>query len=114
MQAVCLTMMIFPSICALIFIFQIPQNVCTEQAFLLRKEEKYLANHVIETKQAGSEFECGLHCVADGSCASVNYKTSGVGQGRCELSDKTIGEAPDEETHNPDFVHLAVSKRVRI
>ena len=98
----------------LIFIFQISQGVCTEQAIFLRNEEKYLANHVIETKQAGSEFECGLHCVADRSCTSVNYKTSGVGKGRCELNNKTLREVPDEETHNPDFVHLAVVKRVSI
>ena len=107
-------MMIFLSNCALIFIIQIQQGVCTEQAIFRKNEETYLANHVIETKQTGSEFECGLHCVADGSCASVNYKSSGVGKGRCELNDKTLQETPDEETHNPDFVHLAVVKRVSI
>ena len=100
--------------CALIFIFQIQQGVCNKQAYFLRKEQKYLANHVIETKQADSELECGIHCVADGSCASVNYKSSGVDKGRCELNDKTIREVSDEETHNPDFVHLVVVKRVSI
>ena len=101
-------------ICALIFISKIPQVVCEKQAYFLRKEQKHLANHVIETKQADSEFECGTHCVADGSCASANYKTSGDGKCRCELNDKTVREVPDEETQNPDFVHLAVVKRVSI
>ena len=113
-QAVCFTMMNLLRICALIFIFQIQQVVCMKQTYFLRKEQKYLANHIIETKQADSELECGLHCVADGSCASVNYKTSGVGKGRCELNNKTVEETPNEETHNPDFVHLALFKRVSI
>ena len=85
-----------------------------KQAYFLRKEQKYLANHVIETKQADSELECGIHCVANGSCASVNYKTSGAGKGRCELNNKTVQETPHEEKHNPDFVHLALLKRVSI
>ena len=107
-----LTMMNLLTICALIFISKITQVMCTEQAYFLRKEQKYLANHVIETKQADSDLECGLHCVADGSCASVNYKTSGDGKGRCELNDKTLQEIPDEETQDPEFTHLAVDKRV--
>ena len=106
--------MILLSICALIFITtEVPQEgVCTEQVFFLRNEKKYLANHVIETKQAESELECGLHCVADGSCASVNYKTSGIGKGRCELNCKTLGESSDDETHDPEFTYLAVTERV--
>ena len=105
-------MMIFISICTLIFIFQIEQGFCTKQALLLRNEGKYLANHIIETKQADSEFECGTHCVTNKACMSVNYKTSGVGIGRCEINDKTVGEVPDEERHDPEFIHLAVFKRV--
>ena len=106
--------MILLNICALIFITtEVPQEgVCTEQAFFLRNEKKYLANHVIETKQAESELECGLHCVADGSCASVNYKTSGISKGRCELNCKTLGESSDDETHDPEFTYLAVTERV--
>ena len=65
--------MILLSICALIFISKMSQQgLCTEQAYFQRNEEKYLANHVIETKQADSKLECGLYCVADGSGASVN------------------------------------------
>ena len=105
-------MMILFSICALIFISKTPQGVCTEQAFFLRNEQTYLANHVIETKQAGSELECGLLCVADGSCASVNYKTSGIGKGRCELNNKTLQEASDEGTHKPEFTHLGIIEQV--
>ena len=73
-----------------------------------RTEKKYLANHVIETKQADSEFECGIHCVENKSCASVNYKTSGVGKGRCELNNKITRAVPEEDTHNPEFIHLAI------
>ena len=105
-------MMIFVSICTLIFIFQIEQGFCTKQALLLRNEAKYLANHIIETKQADSEFECGTHCVANKACMSVNYKTSAVGIGRCEINDKTVREVPDEERHDLEFIYLAVFKRV--
>ena len=105
-------MMIFISICVLSFIFQIEQSFCTKPALLLRNEGKYLANHIIETKQADSEFECGTHCVANTACMSVNYKASGVGIGRCEINDKTVREAPDEERHEPEFIHLAVFERV--
>ena len=105
--------MISLSICALIFIYKLPQQgLCTKQAYFQRNEERYLANHVIETKQADSELECGLYCVADRSCASVNYKTSGVSKGRCELNNKTLQETSDEETYNPEFTHLAVIQQV--
>ena len=106
-------MMILLRILALIFISKIPKVACTEKAFFLRNEENYLANHVIETKQADSELECGMRCVANESCASVNYKTSGIGKGRCKLNmHKTLQDASDAETHNPEFIHLVVVKRV--
>ena len=105
--------MIFLSICAFIFITKIPQqSVCTEQSVFARNKEKYLANHVIKTKQADSEFECGLYCVADGSCASVNYKNSGISKGRCELNNKTLQKTSDEGTYNPEFTHLTVIEQV--
>ena len=99
-------------ICALLFSSKISKGVSTEQAFFLRNDGKYLANHVIETKQAVSDLECGLHCVAHASCASVNYKTSGDGKGRCELNDKTLQEIPDETTYDPEFTHLDVVHEV--
>ena len=108
-------MTIFFRIYALIFITKIPQQgVCKEQAYFLRDKQKYLANHVIETKQADSELECGIHCVADESCASVNFMTSGIGKGLCELNNKTLQDTSNEKTHNPEFIHLAVVKRVSI
>lgn len=61
-----------------------------KQAFFHRKIGKYLANHVVERKHAVSEPECGVYCVSDGSCASVNYKSSGVDEGLCELNSKTL------------------------
>ena len=99
-------------ICALLFSSKISKGVSTEQAFFLRNDEKYLANNVIETKQVDSEFDCGIHCVAHGSCASVNYKTAGIDKGRCELNDKTLQEIPDEGTYDPEFTHLDVVHEV--
>ena len=112
-ETACLTMRIFLSFCALTFISKIPQQgVCTEQAFFRKNEQKYLANHVIVRKQAESESECGLYCVADGSCASVNYKISGIDKGRCELNNSTLQEAPDEETHHREFTYLVFIEQV--
>jgi hypothetical protein len=106
------------SISALIFMLtRIPQGECsTKQVFFRIREQKYLANHVIETKQAESELQCGIHCVGDGSCTSVNYKTSGIGKGLCELNSKTLQEIsnPDDNMHNPEFNHLHIVKKVRI
>ena len=108
--------MIFLNACALVFFWiattQPGQSLAFEQAIFKRNEQKYLANHVIETKQAGSELECGLHCIANKSCTSINYKTSGIGKG--ELNDKTVEETPDvhDKIHDPEFNHLAVIKRV--
>ena len=87
-----------------------------EQAMFERREQQYLANHVMATKQTDSELECGLHCLADKSCTSVNYKTSGIGKGRCELNDKTVEETSDvdDKIHHPEFNHLSVVERVSI
>ncbi|XP_028396174.1 uncharacterized protein LOC114520149 [Dendronephthya gigantea] len=81
---------------------------CSINELLFRKVAKrYLANHVIDTKLAGSEHECGLYCVRDGSCTSANYKTSGTGKGRCELNDKTLQETSENDKKtNPEFNHL--------
>ena len=79
-----------------------------------RNDQKYLANHVIATKQAATEFECGMHCVAYGLCLSINYKISGVDKGRCELNNKTLQETfnADKEI-NPEFNHLYIIKKVK-
>jgi hypothetical protein len=108
------------SISALIFtITKIPQGECSiKQAFFRIKEQKYLANIIMssKTKQAESELQCGILCVRDGSCTSVNYKTSGIGKGLCELNSKTFQEIsnPDENMHNIEFNHLYIIKNVRI
>ena len=107
-------MMVFLSARALVFFWiattQPGESLAFEQAIFERNEQKYLANHVIETKQAGSELECGLHCIADKSCTSINYKTSGDGKGRCELNNKT--SHVDDKIHDLEFNHLAVIERV--
>ena len=90
---ICLAMTVLFSFCALMFALAgIPQNgecLVTDQEALFRvNKQQYLANPVIETKQAPSETECIFHCVGEESCTSVNYKTSGIGKGRCELNSK--------------------------
>ena len=100
-------------------ISQIPQpgECSNEQDYLSIIIGRYLANHVIETRQAETEFECGLHCVRHGSCVSVNYKTSGIGKGLCEFNSKTLRDIADHEksvkvVNNQDFSHLYVIKMV--
>ena len=111
-----LTMAVLLSICALFFISQItqPGDCSIEQAIFRRKEQTYLANHVIKTKQAETELVCGMHCVGHGSCASINYKTSRIGKGLCELNSKTLQETSDADRsmHNPEFNHLYIIKKV--
>jgi hypothetical protein len=103
-------------ICALIFVSQItqPGECLIEQAIFRRKEKTYLANHVIKTKQTETELECGMHCVEHGSCASINYKTSGIGKGLCELNSKILQEISDVDgsLHNPEFNHFYIIKKV--
>ena len=102
-------------ICALFLLSKISQpGECLQQAVFRRNEQKYLANHVIATKQAATELECGMHCVAYGSCLSVNYKIFGVNKGRCELNNKTLQETfnADKEI-NSEFNHLYIIKKVR-
>ncbi len=83
-----------------------------EQAVFKRKTGTFLPDSVIATKYAESELECSMHCTSHDACLSVNYKTSGVDQGLCQLNNKTHSEklklASDEK-----FVHLSVIKRVR-
>ena len=90
------------------------KSLACERVTYQISKQKYLANHVIETKQADSEMECGLHCVKNKLCTSVNYQISGIGKGRCELNNKTVQETSDvvEKIHHPEFNHLTVIERV--
>ncbi|XP_028403166.1 neurexin-4-like [Dendronephthya gigantea] len=86
---------------------------CSKQVVFRKNKQKYLANHVIETKQAEFEFECGLLCARHESCASINYKTSGADKGRCELNYKTAkARTDDEEETNYEFNHLVIIKPI--
>ncbi|XP_028414334.1 collagen alpha-1(XII) chain-like [Dendronephthya gigantea] len=78
------------------------------QAMFRKSQQKYLANHVINSQHANTELECSMHCVGDQSCASVNFKTSGTGKGLCELNSKTIKAISyvDGSMNNPEFNHL--------
>ena len=104
--------------CAFVFVWiattQPGKSLACERVTYQISKQKYLANHVIETKQAESEMECGLHCVKNKLCTSVNYQISGIGKGRCELNNKTVQETSDvvEKIHHPEFNHLTVIERV--
>ena len=93
------------------FVF-IGYGIAMEHAIFTRKTGQFLPDSVIVTKYAASELECSMHCTSNDACFSVNYKTSGVNQGLCQLNNKTHSEklklASDEK-----FVHLSVIKRVR-
>ena len=110
--------MVYMNSCALVFVWiattQDVESMASEQAIFHKNEQTYLPDHVLKTKQTGSELECGLHCVAEKSCTSINYKTSGIGKGRCELNDKAVEETSevDEKIHHPEFDHLVVVKQV--
>ena len=96
-------------------ISKISQGECSiKQASFVINKQKYLANHVFETKQAESELQCSMHCVRVGSCVSVNYKISGIGKGLCELNNKTLKEISDADgsMHNTEFNHLYIIKKV--
>ena len=84
-------------------------SLCSVDSVFRRNAQKYFANHVIEIKQTSSELECGMHCAGRKSCVSVNYKTSGVGKGRCELNNKTIEETSyADRSTKPDYNHLYI------
>ncbi|CAB4015897.1 Hypothetical predicted protein [Paramuricea clavata] len=105
---------LFRIFASIFIITKIAQGECSiSQAFLRINKEKYLANQVIEIKQAKTELECLMHCLGERSCASVNYKTSGINKGLCELNSKTLQEASDADgsIHNPEFNHIYIDKK---
>ena len=110
--------MVYLTTCALVFFLMVTtqqgESLVSQQAIFKRNKQKYLANHIIETKQADSELKCGIHCLGDKSCTSVNYKTSGIGKGRCELNDKTVEKTcnVNDKIHDAEFNNLVVIRRV--
>jgi hypothetical protein len=108
-------MAVVARICALLFLLKISQpGECLEQAVFRRNEQEYLANHIIATKEATAEIECSMHCLADGLCVSVNFKTFGIGKGRCELNNGTIQEASYiDKQKNLEYNHLYIIVKVR-
>ena len=107
------------SIFAFILILTIRQPIkCSddEQALFRKSVQKYLENHVIETTHADTELECCMYCLTNASCASVNYKISGISKGLCELNNRTLQQTSDIAgaiTHNPEFNHLYLIEKVR-
>ena len=114
-------MMVCLSVCALILFWMATakprESLAFDETIFKRNEQTYLADHVVETEQEHSEIECALRCiVSEKSCTSVNFKTSGIGKGRCELNKKTVEETSDVDgkIHHPEFNHLALIKLVSI
>ena len=106
------------NICTFVFVWKaFQQGECSIRKALLRVEKgKYLSNHAMETRSARSGFECGTRCFENESCASVNYKTSGVNKGLCELNLKTRQETYGLNglmLSDPEFEHIYIIKRVR-
>ena len=111
-------MAVFLAFFMLLLIVKIPQpGECRNirQAFFRKIQQKRLENLVIDTKQTNDELECVIHCIEDGSCTSVNYKTSGIGKDLCELNNSTLLNTPDvvRRIRNPEFDHLYIVKKVR-
>lgn len=105
------------SIYAFILILTItrPVKCSDEQAFFRRSVQKYLENHVIKTTHAETELECSMYCLTNTSCASVNYKISGISKGLCELNNRTLQLTSDVAgamTYNPEFNHLYIIEKV--
>ena len=107
-------MVVIFNICAFIFAWnEFQLSECSIRQGLFRVEkQKYLPDHVIETTNARSGLECGIYCLENESCASVNYKTFGINDGLCELNRETRRDA-DEILNNPEFEHIYVIERVR-
>ena len=105
----------FLSIWALIFIAKLV--ICLgEQAVFRKSAQKYLENHVIETRHANTEMECSLYCLKNASCASVNYKISGIEKGLCELNNKTFEQISDYAgtmKDDPEFNHIYIIRKVQ-
>ncbi len=56
-----------------------------------------------------------MFCSVHGSCTSVNYKTSGIGKGLCELNDENVQEISKAENKTRDlaeFTHFKIIKKV--
>ena len=103
-------------ICLLISISLTERTVqYSGNAIFQRNKQNYLPNHALGTEQAKNELECALFCARHTSCTSINYKTSGVGKGLCELNNQHVQEMPEGEhkTYNlAEFTHLKIIKKV--
>lgn len=111
--AVSHNMAAFLSIWALIVILKTTKLVkCLDKQAVFRKSgQKYLKNHVIETRHANTDLECRMYCLRNTLCASVNYKFSGIDKGLCELNNKT-SDGAGVMAHNPEFNHFYIIEKV--
>ena len=105
----------FLSIWTLFFILQTSKLVkrLDKQAVFRKSGQKYLENHVIETKHAYTDLECRMYCLRNTLCASVNYKISGIDKGLCELNNKA-SDVAEAMTHNLEFNHFSIIEKVGI
>ncbi len=95
----------------LLFVF-FGSGLCMEQILLHKQAAKYLPDSVIARRDVESELECSVFCRRYKGCLSVNYKVSGLGQGLCELNNKTISDKV--AVTDDHFVYLGIAVWVYI
>ena len=84
---------------------------CSSNEAVFRKMKgKYLPNYVFKVLKTKSELHCSSSCSRQGSCASVNFKTSGKDSGLCELNSRVI--VNNDGQNNPDYNYLGIISRV--
>ena len=72
----------------------------TKKAFFRKEKQKYLTNHVMETRKAEDELTCALHCIGHDSCL-------------CELNTETSPRTSgNDKRTNSEFIHLYIFKKV--
>ena len=88
---------------------------CVRNEALFRREEgTYLAKSVIKAKQGVTKAECGINCSRESSCVSVNYKKSGIDQGKCELNDKLLEDCEENEKSDSEWDYFEIIQRVSL
>ena len=87
---------------------------CLNKVMLVKDRGLYLKESFIRAVHGNTEFECGVHCSKEPLCVSVNFKTSGKDQGRCELNNATLGASKRNNClRHPEYSYLEILNRVR-
>lgn len=68
-----------------------------------RLEHNVLAKFIV-----GSSIECGLQCLNNGCCKSVNYKDTSGNEKNCELNDAIALERSEHLTKDEMYTYYEV------